>query len=150
MPVKLRWEPHGAMIIPTGVVTADEVHQVQQLILTPPGTLEPKYQVIDARYLEKFDFNQLEMFNISADDLALSRKFSNFKTAMITGNKEVEKTFFDHLKISWSMQPEDQLRIFNDLALAREWIGLPHPDDNMDTSSGASDQTGISLPKDPK
>ena len=147
MPVKVRWEYHGIYYTAVGVVTAHEVSKAQKLALSPPEGITPKYQIIDARKTEKFDLDQMEIFNVSADDVALSRKFPDLKIAFVTAHEHVEATFLDHLKISRSLNTNAEIRIFRTLEAAREWIDLPYPKSDEDSNSAKGDSgTKLSLP----
>lgn len=147
MPVRARWEFHGIYYTTVGVVTADEVSNAQKLALSPPEGIKPQYQIIDARNMEKFDFNQMEIFNVSADDAALGRKIPNLKIAFVTALEHVEAIFMDHLKISWSLNTNAEIRMFKTLEAARQWINLPYPksDEGPDSTKGDSG-TKLSLP----
>ncbi|MBT8235273.1 MAG: hypothetical protein KJO04_03695 [Bacteroidia bacterium] len=147
MPVKARWEYHGIYYITSGVVTADEVSAAQRLAHSPPEGVRPQYQIIDARNTEKFDFDQMEIFNVSADDVTLGKKFPNFKIAFVTTLKNVEATFMDHLKISWSLNSDAEIRMFKTIDAAREWINLPFPKSDGDSDLTRGDTgTKLSLP----
>lgn len=147
MTVKARWENHGIYYTTIGVVTADEVSKAQKLALSPPEGIRPQYQIIDARNMEKFDFDQMEIFNVSADDVTLGRKFPDLKIAFVTAIEHVEATFKDHLKISWSLNTNAEIRMFKTLEAARQWINLPYPksDEGPDSTKGDSG-TKLSLP----
>jgi|GEM_PF-2480515 len=147
MPVKARWEYHGIYYTTIGVVTADEVSKAQNLALSPPEGIRPQYQIIDARNMEIFDFDQMEIFNVSADDVTLGRKFPDLKIAFVTTLEIVEATFMDHLKISWSLNTDAEIRMFKTLEAARQWINLPYPksDEGPDSTKGDSG-TKLSLP----
>ena len=97
--------------------------------------------------MERFDFDQMEIFNVSADDVALGRKFSNLKIAFVTALEQVEATIIDHLKISWSLNTNADIRMFKTIEAAREWINLPYPKSDGDTGFLKGDSgTKLSLP----
>ncbi|NND15685.1 MAG: hypothetical protein HKN89_05125 [Eudoraea sp.] len=147
MPIKARWEFHGVYYAPIGVVGAAEIRRAQHFMFNPPESIVPKYQIIDARRLERFDLNEMEKFNISANDALLIKKYPGFKVAMITASKTIEKAFTDHIQTSQQLKTKAEMKHFKSIEAAREWIGLPYPK-RIDGSGllGNGDNMSLSLP----
>ena len=149
MPIKARWELHGAYFKAKGVVLIGEILGARKFMLEPPEGMEPKYQIIDAREIEKFDFDQMDLLNISAGDLAVGRKFPDIKIAVVTGNFEIEETFLGYMKNSWAMGTKAEFGLFVELEQARAWIGLPYPESKDDkTTRNGDPANSLSLPSD--
>lgn len=149
MPIKARWELHGAYFQASGTVMAGEILGARKFMLEPPNGMEPKYQIIDARNVEKFDFDQMDLLNISAGDLAVGRKYPEIKIAVVTGKVEIEETMLGYMKNSWAMGTKAEFGLFIDLPQARNWIGLPYPeskDDKRSEDEGLANS--LSLPSD--
>ncbi|MDH3699324.1 MAG: hypothetical protein OEQ81_11715 [Flavobacteriaceae bacterium] len=149
MPIKARWEYHGVYYTTKGSISAEEIYEARKFMFTPPEGIEPQYQIVDARESDKIDLDQMELFNVSADDLAVGRKYPDLKIAFISINKQVEETFINHFKISWSLNTVANIRLFNSVQAARNWINLPYPKSNENDANGSSAQNRITLPKDP-
>ena len=126
MPLKTYWEPKGFVYECSGIVTAEEIAEINFDFLDIPEGVTPRYQLINAMDIEKFDLSELDVVNISADDLSVSRKYPNVKVAMVSGDKEVRKVFMDYIKISWAINTSWEIRIFDGIEAAREWLNLSH------------------------
>ena len=149
MPIKARWELHGAYFQAYGTVIIGEILGARKFMLSPPEGVDPKYQIIDAREVLKFDFDQMDLLNISAGDLAVGKKYPKIKIAVVTGKFEIEETLLGHMKNSWAMGTKAEFGLFVDLAQAREWIGLPYPESKNDKTSQDEDPANsLSLPSD--
>ena len=149
MPIRISWEPHGIYCRLEGTVTPAEIGRTQKIVLDPPEGVEPLYQIVDARKADLLVGNQMQLFNISAEDLTVFKKYPGFKFAFVNSKKEVEEFIANYLKISRSMDDSTDFRMFSSLESAREWIGLPYPKKIDDTSSGKSNSTNsLSLPSD--
>jgi len=70
--------------------------------------------------------DKLDLVNISADDLAVSRKYPNIKVAMVGTNPEFKNVFMDYMQISWAINSSWEFRIFDTLEAAREWLNFPN------------------------
>jgi len=146
MPIKARWEAHGAYIRVTGILPIGGVLGVRKFMLNPPESVNPKYQIIDLKEVERLDFDQMDEINIAMGDLAVAERYPNIKIAMLCTDPTIEQTVLDYFKSSWSAGTKGDFRLFRDLDRARDWIGLPYPEsiDNSDSR----DQNSLSLPSD--
>lgn len=125
MPIKTYWEQEGFVFECSGIVTAEEISEINFDFLDVPEGVTPRYQLINAEALERFDLSELDLVDISTDDLSVSRKYPNVKVAMVTHDKEVRKVFMDYIKISWAINTSWEIRVFDTLEAAREWLNLP-------------------------
>ena len=149
MPIKARWEMHGAYFEVTGIIIVGEILGARKFMLEPPEGMIPKYQIIDARKAEKFDFDQMDLFNISAGDMAVGRKYPNIKIAVVTGKFEIEETLLGHMKNSWAMGTKAQFGMFVTMDQARDWIDLPYETQNdSEEQKGSTGYSQLSLPED--
>lgn len=147
MPIISRWEPNGIYCRLEGTVTPAEINRTQRIVLNPPEGLVPRYQIVDALKADLLMGDQMQMFNISADDLAVFRKYPGFKFAFVNSKKEIEEFIANYLKISRSMDDRTDFRMFTSIESAREWIGLPYPKEFDDPSFRKSDSgNSLSLP----
>lgn len=128
MPIRTYWEPEGFVFECSEVVTAQEIAEINFDFLNVPVGITPRYQLINAEAIDRFDLNELDLVNLSADDLSVSRKYPNIKVAMVSQDKEARKLFMDYIKISWAINTSWELRVFNTLEAAREWLNLPPKD----------------------
>lgn len=122
MPVKTYWEPEGFVFKSSGIVTAQEIMEGGDQFLKVPEGISPKYQLVDCMAVDQFDINDVEVVNISADDLSASRKFPNIKVALVARKDHVTETFMKYLKVSWAINTSWEIRIFNSLDAARDWL----------------------------
>lgn len=116
------WEPEGFVFETSGIVTAREIFQSSADFLEVPKGVIPKYQLINALDIEKLDLSEVDVVDISADDLSASRKYPNIKVAMVALKGHVIETFMNYLKISWAINTSWEIRIFNSLEAARDWL----------------------------
>lgn len=122
MPVITYWEPEGFVYETNGIVTAGEIFESSQDFLEVPKEVTLKYQLINALEIEKLELSKVDVVDISADDLAASRRYPNIKVAMVTQKGHVMETFMNYLKISWAINTSWEIRIFNSLEAARDWL----------------------------
>lgn len=122
MPVTTTWEPEGLVFTATGIITAEEIGAIHYELLHVPEGVIPRYQIVDASKAERFELDKMDLVNISADDLSVSRKFPNIKVAMVSEKSNIKEVFMDYLKISWAINTSWEIRVFNTLELAREWL----------------------------
>lgn len=125
MPVTTNWEPEGLVFIASGIITADEILAINFDFLDVPEGTTPRYQIIDATTAERFELDKMDLVNISADDLSVSRKYPNVKVAMVSGNDKIRALFMDYMKISWAINTSWEIRVFNSMQNARQWLNAP-------------------------
>lgn len=128
MPLTTYWEPEGFVFECSGIVTAEEISEINFDFLDVPEGVTPKYQLINAMAVEKFDLNELDLVNISADDLSVSRKYPNVKVAMVARDREIQDIFMNYIKISWAINTSWEIRVFDTLEAAREWLNSSNQD----------------------
>ena len=122
MPIKTYWEAEGFVYDCRGSVTAQEIFESGDDFLEVPEGVFPKYQLVNCLGVEQFDLDEMDVVNISADDLAASRKYPNIKVAMIAQKGHVTEKFMSYLKVSWAMNTNWEIRIFNSVEAARDWL----------------------------
>ena len=122
MPLKTYWEQEGFVYECSGIVTAEEIAEINFDFLDVPEGVTPRYQLIDATSIELMDLNELELVDISADDLSISRKYPNVKVAMVSSDQKTRNIFLHYIKISWAINTSWEIRIFSELEAAREWL----------------------------
>ena len=122
MPIITFWESEGFVYEARGVVTAEEIIECGVEFLNVPEGITPKYQLVNGLMVEEFDLDEVELVNISADDLSASRKYPNIKVAMIAKKGHVMEKFMNYLKVSWAINTSWEIRIFNSLESARDWL----------------------------
>lgn len=122
MPITTFWEPEGFVFKSTGVVTVEEIFESGDDFLQVPDGVNPKYQLVNCLEVEEFDLSEVDVVNISADDLSASRKYPNIKVAMIAKKGHVMEKFMNYLKVSWAINTSWEIRIFNSLESARDWL----------------------------
>ena len=123
MPIVTYWEPEGFVFKSSGVVTAEEIFASGDNFLNVPEGITPKYQLVNGLEVEEFELSELDVVNISADDLSASRMYPNIKVAMVAKKGHVMEKFMNYLKISWAINTSWEIRIFNTLEGARDWLG---------------------------
>ena len=122
MPIVTYWEAEGFVFESKGVVTAEEIFAGGEQFLSVPEGITPKYQLVDCLNVEDFDLSELDVVDISADDLAASRKYPNIKVAMVAQKGHVMEKFMKYLKVSWAINTSWEIRIFNSIEAARDWL----------------------------
>lgn len=122
MPVKTHWESHGFVFEAIGVVTAEEIFTANEAFLNIPKGTVPRYQIFNTLKVEKSEINEVELVDISADDLAVSRKFPEMKIAFIANEGPVMEKLIKYLKISWAINTSWDFRIFTSMEAARDWL----------------------------
>ncbi len=122
MPIVTYWEPEGFVFESSGVISAQEIFESGDDFLKVPEGTNPKYQLVNCLRVEQFDLNEVDLVNISADDLSTSRKYPNIKVAMVAKKGDVMETFMKYLKVSWAINTSWEIRIFNSLESARDWL----------------------------
>ena len=148
MPIKARWEQHGAYIRGSGVLPIGEVIGVRKFMLDPPEGMTPKYQIIDLSHVERLDFDQMDQLNIAMGDLKVAEKFPNIKVAFICSNPTVQKKVMDFFKSSWTYETKAAYRMFHELEKARAWIGLPYPKEKDNNFPDKNSTGSLWLPND--
>ncbi len=131
MPIATHWEPEGFVFEASGIVTAEEVIESGDGFLKVPKGTTPKYQLVNGLEVEEFELSELDVVNISADDLSASRLYPNIKVAMVAKKGHVMEKFMNYLKVSWAINTSWEIRIFNSLEAARDWLShfaeMPKP-----------------------
>ena len=122
MPLKTYWESEGFVYECSGIVTAEEIAEINFDFLDVPEGVTPRYQLIDATSIELMDLNELDLVDISADDLSISRKYPNVKVAMVARDQKTRNIFLHYIKISWAINTSWEIRVFSELEAAREWL----------------------------
>lgn len=122
MPINTYWEPEGFVFECNGTVTAQEILESSNDFLQVPKGVIPQYQLVNCLDVDQFDLDEMDVVDISADDLSASRKYPNIKVAMIAKKGHVVEKFMAYLKISWAINTSWEIRIFNSLEAARDWL----------------------------
>ena len=148
MPIKARWEQHGALIRGSGILPIGEVIGVRKFMLNPPEGMIPKYQIIDLSRVERLDFDQMDELNIAMGDLKVAEKFPNIKVAFISVDPKIQAQVMDFFKSSWNYDTKAEYRMFGELEKARAWIGLPYPKEKDNNSPDKSATSSLWLPND--
>ena len=128
MPLKTYWEPEGFVYECVGVVTAEEIAAINFDFLNIPEGVTPKYQIINGLGAEKMELDKLDLVDITTEDLAVSRKYPNIKVAMVGTDPAFIQIYQDYMRISWAINTSWEIRIFDTLEAAREWLNLPSPE----------------------
>lgn len=128
MPLKAYWEKEGFVYECLGVLTAEEIAEINFDFLNVPEGVTPRYQLINGLGCKRMELDKLDLVDISADDLAVSRKYPNIKVAMVGTNPEFRKVFMDYMQISWAINTSWEFRIFDSMEAARDWLDLSSPD----------------------
>lgn len=123
MPVNCYWEPEGFVFEASGIVTPEEILEGNRIFLEVPEGCTPKYQLINALDVVEIDMGKIELVDISADDLAMSRRFPKMKVALAAKEGPVMKILMDYLKISWAMNTSWDMRMFDSMQAALKWLG---------------------------
>lgn len=123
MPVSYYWEDDGFVMEAKGNVMAEEVFEANDAFLKVPEGVAPKYQLLNALEVNEVNISELELVDLSADDLSTSRKYPNLKIALVGHEGSVMENFIIYLKVSWAMNTNWDIRIFNSLEAARYWLG---------------------------
>jgi len=124
MPVKTYWENDGFVYETNGIVTVAEIQKAGLDFHKVPKGVTPKYKIIKALNIDELLLSEADVFEISMTDLSLSRKYPDLKIAMVAHKGQVTEKFMKYLKISWAVNSSWEIRIFNSLATARDWLNL--------------------------
>lgn len=145
MPITTFWEPEGFVFKSSGVVTAEEIFEGGDEFLNVPEGIIPKYQLVDCLEVEQFNLSEVDVVNISADDLSASRKYPNIKVAMVAKKGHVMEKFMNYLKVSWAINTSWEIRIFNSLESARDWLShfAAMPESKKPPSKNSSDKKQV-------
>ena len=139
MPIVTHWEAEGMVFECKGIITAEEGIESGEEFLRVPQGVTPKYQLVNCLQAEKFELNDLDMVDISADDLSASRKYPNIKVALVGQNSHVHNKFMNYLKVSWAINTSWEIRIFNSLESARDWLShfaeMPESNETLSEST---------------
>ena len=120
MPIVNYWESEGFVFEAKGVVTAEEIFTSSDDFLDVPEGVTPKYQLVNGLEVEELKLSELDVVDISADDLSASRTHPNIKVAMVAKKGHVMEKFMNYLKVSWAINTSWEIRIFNTLESARD------------------------------
>ncbi len=145
MPITTRWEPEGFVFKSSGIVTAEEISESGDDFLNVPEGINPKYQLVDCLEVLEFELSEVDVVNISADDLSASRKYPNIKVAMVAQKGHVTEKFVNYLKVSWAINTSWEIRIFNSLESARDWLShfATMPESGKPSSASTSEKSKI-------
>ena len=145
MPITTYWEPEGFVFKSSGVVTAEEIFESGDEFLAVPEGITPKYQLVDCLHVEQFNLSEVDVVNISADDLAASRKYPNIKVAMVAQKGHVTEKFVNYLKVSWAINTSWEIRIFNSVESARDWLShfAAMPESHKPSSKNPSEEKQV-------
>ncbi|MDC6366247.1 MULTISPECIES: hypothetical protein [Flavobacteriaceae] len=122
MPIVTYWKTDTFVYEGSGIVTGEEILRSGEAFLEPPEGVIPKCQVVNALKVKDVHLNELDLVNISADDLAASRKFPDLKVALVAKEGPVMESFIKYLKVSWAINTTWDIRIFNSMDAARDWL----------------------------
>ncbi len=122
MPVKTYWESEGFVMEASGILTADEIIAASDTFGKLPEGTNTKYQIINALEVEDIYVCELELVNIVADDLSMSRRFPFLKIALLAKEGPVMENFCNYVKISWNLNTSWDIRIFSSLEAAQNWL----------------------------
>lgn len=122
MPLKTYWEQEGFVYECLGVVTAEEIAEINFDFLNIPEGVTPKYQLINGLGAERMELDKLELVDITVDDLAMSRKYPNIKVAMVGTDPAFKQIYLDYMQISWAINSTWEIRIFETMEAARAWL----------------------------
>ena len=115
----------GFVYTAIGIISAEEIEAINFGFLDVPEGVTPRYQIIDGTKAEKFEVDNLDLVDISADDLSVSRKYPSVKVAMVSNNPKIKEVFMAYMKISWAINTSWEIRIFDEMEAARLWLDLP-------------------------
>ena len=141
MPINTYWEPDGIVYECKGVITAEESIESGDKFLQVPEGVTPKYQLVDCLQAEYFEISEMDMVDISADDLSASRKYPNIKVALVGKKGHVHDKFMNYLKVSWAINTSWEIRIFNSMESARDWLShfAEMPESTKKTANSSSE-----------
>lgn len=122
MPVKTYWESEGFIYKASGIVTIDEINASAEAFYNLPPATITNYQLFDALEVEELRLNEMELVDVTADDLSMSRKNPFQKIAIIAKEGPVMEKMVKYMKISWSMNTTWEIRIFTNLDSAHKWL----------------------------
>ncbi len=145
MPITTYWEAEGFVYDASGIVTAEEIIESGAEFMKALEGITPKYQLVNGLEVEEFELSELDVVNISADDLSASRSYPNIKVAMVAKKGHVMEKFMNYLKVSWAINTSWEIRIFNSLEAARDWLShfADMPEPKKTTPKGSSKERKI-------
>ena len=122
MPVNTYWKSEGFVYEASGIVSAHEITAGMDNFSKLPEGIDTKYQIVNALQVDEIQVSELELVNITADDISLSRKLPFLRVALIANEGPVMENFIKYLKISWGLNTSWDIRIFNTLEAAEDWL----------------------------
>ncbi len=121
MPVETVWTAQGVEWRLTGVLSFGELQELNLKFMSDPRSDRARYQLMDARAMERLDAEAADVKLVGAFDNAQSRSTPHLRIAIIV---PADGRFDDHVEAYKSMMGGSTwvVRSFTDEAAARDWV----------------------------
>lgn len=125
MPLDIFNEVHGTRWECRGIVTNKEITEANQLVYQNVEKLNHWYHLIDMREMEELIMDEMDIVNISIDDAAFSRKYPDFKLAIVISDPLLKEKIIKYMMVSWTINTNWDIRVYNNIEAARDWFNVP-------------------------
>lgn len=123
MPFHTIWEKEGIKWEFYDFVTSREIYKANEMFFSDPRSEMAKYQIVHTLDTIGVEWKPLDIVEVSANDVAASRKLCKMKMAYITNNKKIRKKIEKYVEISRNLNSDWHFRGFESEEEARLWLG---------------------------
>jgi len=122
MPHTTTWEKDGIWWQFHGTVDAKEFIEADAELYNDPRFDRIKYWIWDGTHIEELAIDEVHAELIAATDWAATEYNKEIKGAMIAKDKNIQKRIKRYLEVSMEFESTWQLRVFENLEEARQWV----------------------------
>ena len=122
MPYTTTWEEKGIIWKYSGIISKEEVLQSNHEFYSDERSDNCKYQIVDGRDIDDLAIEYSTMKQVAAMDHAASRQINGIKVALVASDSRTSSSFTQYSAILKSLDGSWQVRVFDDMEIARAWI----------------------------
>ena len=122
MPFKTTWEDCGVFFDFSGVVTAQEIKNVQELFYGDSRSDSSKYILFDISSIEQLVIEEKDISFFAARDAGASKSVLSLKVALIAKDQNMKSILQKYIEFSLEMNKNWTFEIFDDIIAARKWV----------------------------
>jgi hypothetical protein len=118
------WEDKGVLFTFSGVVTAKEIVNMQELFYGNERSDSSKYILFDVSRVEQMFVEEEEIKIFAARDSGASKSIPFVKVALISKDQNIKLLLQKYIDVSLRLNKTWSFEIFDNITTAREWINL--------------------------
>jgi hypothetical protein len=122
MPFKGIWEDGGVFFDFSGVVTAQEIENVQDLFYGDARSDSSKYILFDISGIEQFLVEEYDIKFFAARDAGASKSLLFMKVALIANDQNIRSSLQKYIEASLKINTNWTFEILDDIIAARKWV----------------------------